>query len=153
MSRNKKNYFTPEGLSKIADIVRCARTNLDLGLEEFGEKVGVSYGTIWQIENKKTTSIALETLIALAPHTAPHPDAPPYSLNELIVIGTGIPIETVKNNRQYILAEEAWLLMQKMSASEMFSLLVMVVRSATFNREQWLQLLRAVTDRLSHTPQ
>lgn len=89
--------FTTVGLAKLSEIVRRARASLSL--RDFQEVVGLSFGAIRDLEQKKVKEVKLSTLAKIAPHT-------PYTFEELLTICTGEEPSLPPSAREFLLADQ-----------------------------------------------
>lgn len=106
---SNRKFYKPEGLRKLAEIVRLARGSLSY--REFQEITGISHGTIRRIEIQDAKIPDYETLAKLAyPIT-------PYTLEELQAIAMHRVEESI-DIRQYRTAEDVLPMVMELPPSE-----------------------------------
>lgn len=138
--------FTPEGLARLAAIVRAARG--DLSYEKFQHKTGVSHATIWKIEmaarpnyEPKIRQLMFSTLAALAPHLG-------YKVEQLIAICRGESEIIVENDEPITMADDVWEFVMRLPPSEIQRLRTMLIEKLPLSPKEISQILKSLSNTL-----
>ena len=127
--------FTREGISELARIVATARRSKGDTMPEFGYRAGLSYVTVWNIENEKRTKVSLETLAKLAPLVG-------RTYEELIAICSGK--QQSESPREFLKAEDLLPAIHQLPPDEKRRL--RQIDLSTMSNEDLIEAMRAITD-------
>lgn len=138
---NNRVTFTPEGMARLAAIVRSARG--DKSYTTFQFETGVSSSVLHKIEmwarpdsELKAEELKPSTLAKLSPHVG-------YTEEQLLAICRG-KSEELQHCEPLLMAEDAWEVIMQLPPAEIHRLRLMLIERSPLSEAEIVQLLRSL---------